>query len=105
MYQPEQPVFDQAIESNIEITYGIEDVPKPWWKSLYFAVQITLVDFTPFVWGGMFVSLAGLDAATVLPTMISACFLVMGMKMTFVLTCAQPLRLVQTTQSLLIAIS
>lgn len=49
MYQPEQPVFDQAIESNIEITYGIEDVPKPWWKSLYFAVQITLVDFTPFV--------------------------------------------------------
>ncbi len=27
MYQPEQPVFDQAIESNIEITYGIEDVP------------------------------------------------------------------------------
>lgn len=78
MYQPEQPVFDQAIESNIEITYGIEDVPKPWWKSLYFAVQITLVDFTPFVWGGMFVSLAGLDAATVLPTMISACFLVMG---------------------------
>lgn len=47
MYQPEQPVFDQAIESNIEITYGIEDVPKPWWKSLYFAVQITLVDFTP----------------------------------------------------------
>ena len=72
MYQPEQPVFDQAIESNIEITYGIEDVPKPWWKSLYFALQITLVDFTPFVWGGMFVSLAGLDAATVLPTMISA---------------------------------
>lgn len=66
MYQPEQPVFDQAIESNIEITYGIEDVPKPWWKSLYFALQITLVDFTPFVWGGMFVSLAGLDAATVL---------------------------------------
>lgn len=52
MYQPEQPVFDQAIESNIEITYGIEDVPKPWWKSLYFALQITLVDFTPFVWGG-----------------------------------------------------
>lgn len=48
MYQPEQPVFDQAIESNIEITYGIEDVPKPWWKSLYFALQITLVDFTPF---------------------------------------------------------
>ena len=39
MYQPEQPVFDQAIESNIEITYGIEDVPKPWWKSLYFAVD------------------------------------------------------------------
>lgn len=40
MYQPEQPVFDQAIESNIEITYGIEDVPKPWWKSLYFASRL-----------------------------------------------------------------
>ena len=47
MYQPEQPVFEKAIESNIEITYGIEDVPKPWWKSLYFALQITLVDFPP----------------------------------------------------------
>lgn len=56
MYQPEQPVFDQAIESNIEITYGIEDVPKPWWKSLYFAVQITLVDFTPPLYGAVCLS-------------------------------------------------
>lgn len=29
MYQPEQPVFDQAIESNIEITYALKMCPSP----------------------------------------------------------------------------
>lgn len=78
MYQPEQPVFEQKLESNIELTYGINDVPKPWWKVLYYALQITMVDFTPFIWSGMFISLAGLDSATALPIMTSACFIVMG---------------------------
>lgn len=50
MYNPEQPVFEEQPESNIEIAYGIEDVPKPWWKAVLFALQITLVDFTPFMW-------------------------------------------------------
>ena len=30
MYQPEQPIFDEQPESNIEVTIGIEDGPKPW---------------------------------------------------------------------------
>ena len=41
MYNPEQPVFEEQPESNIEIAYGIEDVPKPWWKAILFALQIT----------------------------------------------------------------
>ena len=28
MYDPEQAVFEEQPESNIEIAYGIEDVPK-----------------------------------------------------------------------------
>lgn len=78
MYNPEQPIFEIQPESNAAVSIGIEDIPKPWWKSLFFGLQITLVDFTPFIWGGMFVSLAGVDSAAVLPTMISACFFCMG---------------------------
>ena len=62
MYNPEQPVFEEQPESNIEIAYGIEDVPKPWWKAVLFALQITLVDFTPFMWAAGFASLAGLTS-------------------------------------------
>ena len=58
MYQPEQPIFDEQPSSNVEIIYNIEDVPKPWWKSIIFALQITLVDFTPFMWAAGFASLA-----------------------------------------------
>ena len=42
MYDPEQAVFEEQPESNIEIAYGIEDVPKPLWKAILFALQITL---------------------------------------------------------------
>ena len=41
MYNPDQPVFEEQPESNIEIAYGIEDVPKPLWKAVLFALQIT----------------------------------------------------------------
>lgn len=61
MYDPEQAVFEEQPESNIEISYGIEDVPKPLWKAILFALQITLVDFTPFMWAAGFASLAGID--------------------------------------------
>ena len=54
MYNPDQPVFEEQPESNIEIAYGIEDVPKPLWKAILFALQITLVDFTPFMWAAGF---------------------------------------------------
>ena len=37
MYNPDQPVFEEQPESNIEIAYGIEDVPKPLWKAILFA--------------------------------------------------------------------
>ena len=39
MYNPDQPVFEEQPESNIEIAYGIEDVPKPLWKAVLFALQ------------------------------------------------------------------
>ena len=55
----EQPVFDVQIDSSIDLLYGVEDRPKSWWETLFFAFQITLVDFTLFIWAGMFVSLAG----------------------------------------------
>lgn len=103
MYQPEQPVFEMETKSNIKVDYGIEDVPKPWWKSLYFALQITLVDFTPFIWAGMFVSLAGLDSAAVLPTMISAGFLVMGICTIIQTTIGNRLPIVQGNSSALSA--
>ena len=39
MYNPDQPVFEEQPESNIEIAYGIEDVPKPLWKAILFALH------------------------------------------------------------------
>lgn len=76
-YNPEQPVFETEIKSSIKLLYSVEDRPKTWWETLFYAWQVTLVDFTPFIWAGAFVALAGLPD-TVIPTMISACFLAMG---------------------------
>ena len=70
MYNPDQPVFEEQPESNIEIAYGIEDVPKPLWKAILFALQITLVDFTPFMWAAGFASLAGIDQPDFVPTLL-----------------------------------
>lgn len=78
MYQPELPIFEEQPKSNIEITIGIEDIPKPWWKSVYFALQITLVDFTPFMWTAGFAALAGITEPSFIPTMLCACFFCMG---------------------------
>lgn len=104
MYQPEQPVFEGVeVKSSVHIEYGIEDVPKPWWKSLFYALQITLVDFTPFIWGGMFVSLAGLDTGTVLPTIISTAFFCMGICTLIQSTIGNRLPIVQGPSSALVA--
>jgi len=77
MYNPEQPIFDKQPDSTVKVTIGVDEHPKSWWQTLFFAWQITLVDFTPFIWAGMFVSLAGLSE-TILPIMIRTCFLAMG---------------------------
>ncbi len=76
-YDPEQLVFEQEVVSSIKPVLGIEDRPKTFLETLFYAWQVTLVDFTPFIWAGMFVTLAGLPE-NVLPVMISTCFLAMG---------------------------
>ncbi len=43
-----------------------------------FALQITLVDFTPFMWAAGFASLAGIDQPDFVPTLLCACFFCMG---------------------------
>ena len=103
MYNPDELVFETEIKSNVKITYGIEDIPKPWWKTLYFALQITLVDFTPFIWASLFVTLAGLDGGTVLPIMISACFFCMGFCTLLQVTIGNRLPIVQGPSSALAA--
>lgn len=77
MYNPEQPVFDVQPESTIKPIIGMHEKPKTWWETIFYAWQVTLVDFTPFIWAGAFVSLAGLPES-VIPIMISTCFLAMG---------------------------
>lgn len=103
MYQPEQPIFDEQPESNIEVTIGISDVPKPWWKSWYFALQITLVDFTPFMWVSGFASLAGIQSAHFTATMLSACFFCMGICTFIQTTIGNRLPIVQGTSSSLMS--
>lgn len=94
----EQPVFDVDIESSIELSYGIEDKPDSWWETLFYAFQITLVDFTPFIWAGMFVSLAGLPDS-IIPIMISTCFLAMGVGTLLQTTIGNRLPIVQGPSS------
>lgn len=76
-YNPEQPVFEQQVNSSIKPILGIDDRPKSWLETLFYAWQVTLVDFTPFIWAGAFVSIAGLPDS-IIPIMISTCFLAMG---------------------------
>jgi uracil permease len=76
-YNPDEPIFEVQPQTTIKPIVGIDEIPKKWWETLFYGWQITLVDFTPFIWAGMFVSLAGLPE-TVIPTMIRACFLAMG---------------------------
>lgn len=77
MYNPEQPIFDVQPASTIKPIIGIDEKPKTWFETVFYAWQVTLVDFTPFIWAGMFVSLAGLPDS-VIPVMIRTCFIAMG---------------------------
>ena len=103
MYNPEQPVFEEQPESNIEIAYGIEDVPKPCWKAVLFALQITLVDFTPFMWAAGFASLAGIDQPDFVPTLLCACFFCMGICTFLQTTVGNRLPIVQGSSSALMS--
>lgn len=76
-YNPEQPVFDKQVSSTVKPYLGIEEKPKTWLETLFYAWQVTLVDFTPFIWAGAFVTIAGLPES-IIPIMISTCFLAMG---------------------------
>ena len=76
-YNPDEPIFDEQPKTSIVPIIGVDEKPKKWWNTIFYAWQITLVDFTPFIWAGMFVSLAGLPD-TVVPVMIRACFVAMG---------------------------
>ena len=102
MYQPEQPIFDTQPESTVTVSIGVEEVPKNWAQTLYFAFQITLVDFTPFIWAGSFVALAGLPEA-VLPVMIASCFFCMGICTLIQTTIGNRLPLVQGPSSALVS--
>lgn len=103
MYKPEQAVFDTKIESTIKLVYGIEDKPKTIIEQILFALQVTLVDFTPFIWAGMFISGAGLDSEVVLPIMISSCFFCMGFCTLLQTTIGNRLPIVQGPSSALAA--
>ena len=103
MYNPEMPVFEEQPKSNIEVTIGIEDVPKPWWKSLYFALQITLVDFTPFMWVAGFASLAGIKNPDFMPAMLCASFFCMGICTLIQTTIGNRLPIVQGISSALMS--
>lgn len=98
MYDPEQPIFDVETQSTVKVSIGIDEKPKTWWETLFFAWQITLVDFTPFIWAGMFVSLAGLPD-TVVPVMIKTCFLAMGVGTLLQTTIGNRLPIVQGPSS------
>lgn len=76
-YNPEQPVFETEIKTTTKPLYGIDEKPKSKWQTILYAWQVTLVDFTPFIWAGAFVSIAGLPES-IIPIMISACFVSMG---------------------------
>ncbi len=102
MYNPEQPIFDKQPESNVKVSIGVDEKPRNWAQTLYFAFQITLVDFTPFIWGGSFVALAGLPES-VLPTMITACFLAMGITTLMQTTIGNRLPIVQGPSSALVS--
>lgn len=76
-YNPEELVFDKKVETSIEPILTIDEKPTTWYETILYALQVTLVDFTPFIWAGAFVTISGLSDS-ILPTMISMCFLAMG---------------------------
>ncbi|WP_323720751.1 uracil-xanthine permease family protein [Acetomicrobium sp.] len=73
-YDPEQPVFEQEIQMLTKPILTIDEKPKSFFETFYYALQLTLVDFSPFIWATAFVAMAGLPES-VTPSMISYCFI------------------------------
>ena len=74
-----------------------------WWKAILFALQITLVDFTPFMWAAGFASLAGIDQPDFVPTLLCACFFCMGICTFLQTTVGNRLPIVQGSSSALMS--
>lgn len=102
MYQPEQPIYEEQPASNIKVNIKIDENPKTWWHTIYYALQITLVDFTPFIWAASFVSIAGLPDS-VIPVMIAACFISMGVGTLLQTTIGNRLPIVQGPSASLVS--
>lgn len=102
MYDPEQPIYAEKVKSSIKVHIGIDEYPDSWWQTIYYALQITLVDFTPFIWAGLFVSLAGLPLST-LPVLIAASFISMGIGTLIQTTIGNRLPIVQGPSASLVA--
>jgi xanthine/uracil permease len=73
-YDPEKAVFKQEVEALTKPVLTIDEKPKSVFETLYYALQLTLVDFSPFIWATAFVAMAGLPES-VTPSMISYCFI------------------------------
>lgn len=102
MYNPEQPIYTEKVKSSIKVNIGIDEHPDNWWQTIYYALQITLVDFTPFIWAGLFVSLAGLPQST-LPILIAASFISMGIGTLLQTTIGNRLPIVQGPSASLVS--
>lgn len=37
MYNPEQPIFETQPDSTVKVSIGVEENPKSWWQTLFFA--------------------------------------------------------------------
>lgn len=102
MYDPEQAIYDEEIQSSIQVHLGIDEHPDKWWQTIYYALQITLVDFTPFIWAGLLVSLAGLPQS-ILPVLIAASFISMGIGTLIQTTIGNRLPIVQGPSASLVS--
>lgn len=95
-FNSEENVFreDQEIKSTIKPLLKIDEKPENFWLTLLYAFQITLVDFSPFIWAAAFVSLAGLPEEFI-PQMISNCFFAVGLSTLLQTTIGNKLPIVQ----------
>ena len=77
-YNQEELVYSvNESKKTIETVIDIDEKPDSWSKTILYGLQMTLVNFTPFIWASAFVTIAGLPEE-ILPTLVSTCFIAMG---------------------------